>query len=108
MNHFSIERRTLLQAMGAAAIAGLAAGESQAEGVPWSAGTEQPKLKAPANACDCHMHIYDSRFPVAPSATPSTGRREARRLSAVAEAYRHDPQCRRHSVDLRHRQFLHA
>jgi D-galactarolactone isomerase len=69
MNHFSIERRTLLQAMGAAAIAGLAAGESQAEAVPWSAGTEQPKLKAPANACDCHMHIYDSRFPVAPSAT---------------------------------------
>ena len=69
MNSFSIERRTLLQAMGAAAIAGLAAGESAAEGVPWSAGTEQPKLKAPANACDCHMHIYDSRFPVAPSAT---------------------------------------
>lgn len=28
-----------------------------------------PKLKAPVNACDCHMHIYDSRFPRAPNAT---------------------------------------
>lgn len=34
--------------------------------VPNSAGTEQPKLKAPAGACDCHMHIYDGeRFPPA-------------------------------------------
>jgi D-galactarolactone isomerase len=31
--------------------------------VPHSSGTEPPKLKAPANACDCHMHIYDPRFP---------------------------------------------
>ena len=32
--------------------------------VPNSAGTRQPALKAPANACDCHMHIYDGgRFP---------------------------------------------
>jgi predicted TIM-barrel fold metal-dependent hydrolase len=37
--------------------------------VPWSSGTEAPKLKAPRNACDCHMHIYDSRFPAAPYAT---------------------------------------
>src|SRR5580658_7253109 len=36
--------------------------------VPWSSRTEPPKLKAPPNACDCHMHIYDSRFPVAPNA----------------------------------------
>jgi Amidohydrolase len=36
--------------------------------VPWSSGTEPPKLKAPPNACDCHMHIYDSRFPAAPNA----------------------------------------
>jgi predicted TIM-barrel fold metal-dependent hydrolase len=34
--------------------------------VPNSAGSEAPKLKAPANACDCHMHIYDGdRFPPA-------------------------------------------
>jgi D-galactarolactone isomerase len=32
--------------------------------VPNSSGTAQPKLQAPANACDCHMHIYDGeRFP---------------------------------------------
>jgi predicted TIM-barrel fold metal-dependent hydrolase len=37
--------------------------------VPWSSGTAPPKLKPPPNACDCHMHIYDSRFPVAPNAT---------------------------------------
>jgi predicted TIM-barrel fold metal-dependent hydrolase len=34
--------------------------------VPNSTGSEAPKLKAPANACDCHMHIYDGdRFPPA-------------------------------------------
>jgi predicted TIM-barrel fold metal-dependent hydrolase len=39
--------------------------------VPNSAGTARPKLVAPANATDCHMHIYDAaRFPAArPSAT---------------------------------------
>ena len=36
--------------------------------VPNSSGTDLPKLKAPANACDCHMHIYDpARFPMPPS-----------------------------------------
>jgi predicted TIM-barrel fold metal-dependent hydrolase len=71
MSNITIKRRTLLQAMGLAAIAsaGLSARASHAEGVPWSSGTEQPKLKAPATACDCHMHIYDSRFPIAPNAT---------------------------------------
>ena len=28
--------------------------------VPNSAGNKPPKLKAPANACDCHIHIYDA------------------------------------------------
>ena len=32
--------------------------------VPNSAGIAPPALKVPANACDCHMHIYDGeRFP---------------------------------------------
>jgi predicted TIM-barrel fold metal-dependent hydrolase len=36
--------------------------------VPNSSGTESPKLNAPPNACDCHMHIYDpARFPMVPS-----------------------------------------
>ena len=30
--------------------------------------TLMPKLKAPAGACDTHMHIYDRRFPKAPTA----------------------------------------
>ena len=30
--------------------------------VPNSSGTNAPKLKAPANAADCHIHIYDARF----------------------------------------------
>ena len=37
--------------------------------VPNSDGTEAPKLKVPANACDCHMHIYDARFPAVANAT---------------------------------------
>jgi D-galactarolactone isomerase len=52
-----------------AAIAGLSTRSGHAQAVPFSAGTEPPKLKAPANACDCHMHIYDARFPIAPTAT---------------------------------------
>ena len=36
--------------------------------VPNSAGTAPPRLKAPANAADCHMHIYDpGRFPMPPN-----------------------------------------
>jgi predicted TIM-barrel fold metal-dependent hydrolase len=32
--------------------------------VPNSAGIAAPKLKAPPDSCDCHMHIYDAaRFP---------------------------------------------
>src|SRR5579862_4879929 len=30
--------------------------------VPNSSGTHAPKTKAPANATDCHIHIYDPRF----------------------------------------------
>lgn len=33
--------------------------------VPNSAGTTTPRFKAPADACDCHLHIYDERFPMA-------------------------------------------
>jgi len=43
--------------------------DAHAQGeVPNSAGTDLPRLKAPANACDCHMHIYDpARFRMVPS-----------------------------------------
>lgn len=27
-----------------------------------------PRLKTPPGACDCHMHIFNSRFPLAEKA----------------------------------------
>ena len=33
------------------------------QAVPNSSGTAPPRLKAPGNAADCHIHIYDPRFP---------------------------------------------
>ncbi len=69
----SIGRRLVLQGAGCAALAvatGIGTRQARAQqAVPYSAGTEAPKLKAPAGATDCHMHIYDSRFPIAPTAT---------------------------------------
>jgi predicted TIM-barrel fold metal-dependent hydrolase len=35
--------------------------------VPNSSGTAPPRLRVPANAADCHIHIYDARF--APAVT---------------------------------------
>ena len=73
MTDHETDRRTFLKGAGMvalAATAGISLREGRAgEQVPYSSGTEAPDLKAPANACDCHMHIYDSRFPVAPTAT---------------------------------------
>jgi predicted TIM-barrel fold metal-dependent hydrolase len=43
-------------------------GHNQGFQIPWSAGAEPPRAKAPPNAADCHHHIYDSRFPVDPLA----------------------------------------
>jgi len=66
-------RRIFLKRAGLATLAvtaGVPIGRSRGEqAVPYSSGTEAPQLKAPPGACDCHMHIYDSRFPVAPTAT---------------------------------------
>ncbi|GLH75544.1 2-pyrone-4,6-dicarboxylate hydrolase [Bradyrhizobium sp. SSBR45G] len=58
-----ITRRSLLAA-GAVVLTG--ARTAAADAVPNSAGSEPPKLNAPANACDGHHHIYDARFPVSP------------------------------------------
>jgi predicted TIM-barrel fold metal-dependent hydrolase len=46
--------------------------------VPWSAGTERPKLQAPPNAADCHHHIYDSRFAADPKAALRPGNASVR------------------------------
>ena len=32
--------------------------------VPNSSGTSLPRAESPADACDCHIHIYDPRFPM--------------------------------------------
>jgi D-galactarolactone isomerase len=67
-----IARRDFLKGASVAAMAavsGLPTSDAHAQAVPWSAGTEPPKLKAPPNACDCHIHIYDARFPIAANAT---------------------------------------
>jgi predicted TIM-barrel fold metal-dependent hydrolase len=61
----SVERRTFLAGSAALAATGVTPGYAQ-HAVPNSSGTDAPKLKAPENACDCHMHIYDGeRFPPA-------------------------------------------
>jgi D-galactarolactone isomerase len=71
MSDHTIGRRTFIKGAGLATLAtvggaGLVPGEfaEAQQQVPNSAGTERPKLKAPAHACDCHQHIYDAaRFP---------------------------------------------
>jgi D-galactarolactone isomerase len=68
MKTHSTDRRRFLKAAGAATLAAAGAthfGKAHAakEEVPYSSGTDAPKLEVPRNACDCHMHIYDSRFP---------------------------------------------
>src|SRR5512138_3935118 len=30
-----------------------------------SGGTARPRLDAPRDACDCHLHVYDPAFPMA-------------------------------------------
>src|SRR3954470_5615093 len=66
-------RRSILGAISGLAIGSASEGkqgEKAAESVkvPWSAGTERPKLQAPPHAADCHHHIYDARFPTDPKA----------------------------------------
>jgi D-galactarolactone isomerase len=44
---------------------------------------DTPKLAAPPGSCDCHMHIYEDRFPLAPTATfkpPNTPVSEYRKV----------------------------
>jgi len=53
----------------------LAHGKSGTSGVAvkWSVGTEAPHMKMPANATDCHHHIYDAHYPMAPYAVLKPG-----------------------------------
>src|SRR3954463_9343712 len=87
-------RRASLKLLAGAAI-GIAAGQpgsAASQEVPWSSGTERPRLKAPANATDCHHHIYDHRFPPSPTATmlpPDAGISDYRKLQERLGTTRH-------------------
>ena len=84
MTPASWDRRELLKTMSVAVAAGVLAGHprpASAQSVKWSAGSEAPKLKAPANATDCHHHIYDAKYPVDPKSTLRPG-------DALVEDYR--------------------
>src|SRR5206468_11588681 len=65
--------RDVLKADSATALAAVAPRSAAAQSVKWSMGTEAPKLKAPANATDCHHHIYNAKYPVDPKATLRPG-----------------------------------
>jgi predicted TIM-barrel fold metal-dependent hydrolase len=65
-------RRGVLAAAAGASVAGVAGAAAQVA-VPWSAGTELAKTKAPPNAADCHHHIYSARFKVDPNSTLRPG-----------------------------------
>lgn len=72
MTRPDMTRRAVLGAAGAAFALPHLAREAAAQApVPFSSGTERPKLQAPPNACDCHFHIYDNRFPPAPGGLPA-------------------------------------
>lgn len=59
-------RREFIQTASTLAAAAVFERAAGAQEIPNSIGSEPPKLKAPAGACDCHHHIYDrARFPPA-------------------------------------------
>jgi D-galactarolactone isomerase len=78
-------RRELIKTMSgiaATAVVSVARpGPAKAQQVKWSTGIEPAKLRAPANAADCHHHIYDARYPVDPKAALRPG-------DALVEDYR--------------------
>ena len=76
MTASSWDRRDVLKTIsmsGAAVLLGAVPRSTAAQQVKWSEGTEPPKLKAPANACDCHHHIYGSQYKVDPRSTLRPG-----------------------------------
>ena len=87
MKDWKFTRRTFIKGAGWMTVAAasriytpeiLAASSFQ---VPHSSGTEGPKFKAPPKACDCHIHIYDDRFPI-------TGPTKRMMTNARVEQYR--------------------
>ncbi|WP_366931803.1 amidohydrolase family protein [Paraburkholderia xenovorans] len=83
MSNINSSRRRVLKAAAAtrASAAGVGIGSGFAgcaqtgtqSPIPWTTGTERTHLKMPADATDCHHHIYDHRYPLAPGATLKPG-----------------------------------
>jgi D-galactarolactone isomerase len=75
MNDSGFGRRDMLQRTGglvAGAMLGMGTGCAATQhNVRYSTGTEAAKTRAPANATDCHFHIYDNRFPPAAGGLPA-------------------------------------
>jgi predicted TIM-barrel fold metal-dependent hydrolase len=75
MTHSLYNRRDVLRsaavAVAGASVGTIAAPAAAQHTVRYSTGTEAPKLRAPANATDCHFHIYDNRYPPAPGGLPA-------------------------------------
>ena len=63
----------LLSAMAGAGIFGAGITPAAALQVKYWSGTEPPKLKVPANSCDCHHHIYGSQYKGDRHSTPRPG-----------------------------------
>src|SRR5262252_5621464 len=61
-------RRDALKVLPAAIFGAAFSGREDSSQVKWSSGTARPKLDVPANAADCHHHVYDARFPEDPTA----------------------------------------
>jgi predicted TIM-barrel fold metal-dependent hydrolase len=93
MTHAHHSRRDILGSAAAAALgATVGIGPRPAaaqQNVRYSTGSEAAKIRVPANATDCHFHIYDSRFApaagglAAPDATPDDYRALQKRLGTT-------------------------
>src|SRR5258708_16726833 len=74
-------RREIIKVASGIAASAVVSVPAGAQQVKWSAGSAPAKLRAPANAADCHHHIYDARYPVDPKAALRPG-------DALVEDYR--------------------
>ncbi|MGN7101454.1 amidohydrolase family protein [Ralstonia holmesii] len=86
----ALSRRQFLQMAGAGAVAASVSALTDAEEL-WSSGSDTPTFKLPAGTVDCHMHIYDDRFPSAPGTTlrpPNASIEQYRKVQARSGAQR--------------------
>ena len=63
-------RRAILAGAAAATLGAAAVARAQGAETPvkYSSGTAPPRLRLPANATDCHHHVYNAQFPPIPNA----------------------------------------